>query len=171
MKRKLALLGCLVLVAGTVAAVFALANADSARRANGAILTPYEEVPSISNPTGSGDIELTAIGRNVFGFRLRWAGLTGPPLFAHIHLGQKGVNGGVSAFLCGGSTKPPCTQATAGVAEGTITPADIVGPSGQGITAGEWQELVDAIRAGVAYANMHTPQYPGGEIRGQITTQ
>jgi hypothetical protein len=29
--------------------------------------------------------------------------------------------------------------------------------------------VLDAIRAGAAYANVHTSTYPGGEIRGQIS--
>jgi len=169
MKKKIALLVGLVLAFAGVATVFALAKADAGPTGAGALMIPYEEVPSISNPTGNGDIQLTLLGPQTIGFRLRWAGITGPPLFAHIHLGQRGVNGGVSAFLCGGSTKPACTQATSGTAEGSITPPDIVGPSGQGISPGEWNELVDAMRAGFAYANLHTQQYPGGELRGQIS--
>jgi hypothetical protein len=51
---------------------------------------------------------------------------------------------------------------------GTITPANILGPAGQGIAAGEFDEFIAAMRAGVTYANVHTAQFPGGEIRGQI---
>jgi len=51
---------------------------------------------------------------------------------------------------------------------GTITPADVIGPTGQGIAPGEWNELAAAIRAGVAYANVHSTTQPAGEIRGQI---
>jgi CHRD domain len=39
---------------------------------------------------------------------------------------------------------------------------------GQGIAAGEFDELVDAIRAGFTYANVHTTAFPPGEIRAQI---
>jgi hypothetical protein len=38
----------------------------------------------------------------------------------------------------------------------------------QGLEPGEFDELVDAIRAGVTYVNVHTTKFPGGEIRGQI---
>jgi hypothetical protein len=51
---------------------------------------------------------------------------------------------------------------------GTIVPANVIGPVGQGIAPGEFAELVAAIRAGRAYANVHSTLFPAGEIRGQI---
>ena len=44
----------------------------------------------------------------------------------------------------------------------------MIGPAGQGIAAGEFAELVRAMLADVAYANVHSTTYPGGEIRGQL---
>ena len=41
--------------------------------------------------------------------------------------------------------------------------------AGQGISAGEFAELVRAIRSGNAYVNVHTTTYPAGEIRGQLS--
>ncbi|HEU5490203.1 MAG TPA: CHRD domain-containing protein [Gaiellaceae bacterium] len=99
-------------------------------------------------------------------FTLTFADLEAPVLFAHIHFGQRSVNGGVAAFLCGGGGKPACPQS--GTVTGTIVPADIVGPAGQGIAAGEFGELVAAIRAGRTYANVHSTKFPAGEVRGQI---
>ena len=87
-------------------------------------------------------------------------------MFAHIHFGQRSVNGGVAASLCGGGGKPACPQS--GTVTGTVVPADVVGPAGQGIAAGEFDELVAAIRAGRTYANVHSTKFPPGEIRGQI---
>jgi CHRD domain-containing protein len=69
-------------------------------------------------------------------------------------------------FLCGGGSKPACPAS--GTVTGTIVPADVIGPSGQGIAAGEFAELVRAIRNGATYANLHTEMFPGGEIRGNI---
>ena len=83
---------------------------------------------------------------------------------AHIHFGQRGVAGGVSAFLCGpagASDKPPCTP-TEGTFEGVIDAADVIGPAGQGIAAGEMAELIRAMRKGYTYANVHTTTQPGG---------
>jgi hypothetical protein len=47
-------------------------------------------------------------------------------------------------------------------------PTDVVGPAMQGITAGQFDELVRAIRAGVTYVNVHSSLYEGGEIRAQL---
>ena len=57
---------------------------------------------------------------------------------------------------------------------GTITAADVLntvaGGVPQGIAAGEFDELVKAIRAGRTYANVHSTNWPGGEIRAQPAT-
>ena len=129
-------------------------------------LAGFREVPAVSTvASGRFKAELDE-GDQVIEFRLSYRNLEAPVLFAHIHLGQKDVNGGVSAFLCGGGSKPACPQE--GTVTGTIVPADVIGPSGQGIAAGEFAELVRAMRAGVTYANVHSEKFPGGEIRGQI---
>jgi hypothetical protein len=44
----------------------------------------------------------------------------------------------------------------------------VIGPLGQGVAAGEFAEVLAAIRKGVTYANVHSSRNPGGEIRGQI---
>jgi len=92
---------------------------------------------------------------------------------AHIHFGQKAVNGGIVLFLCsnigGPAGTPACPLPPApGVVTRTLTSADVIGPAGQGIAAGELLEVIDAIRAGAAYCDVHTTTFPGGEIRGQI---
>jgi hypothetical protein len=56
------------------------------------------------------------------------------------------------------------------VVSGTLSADDVIGPAGQGIDPGEWEEIVQAIREGVVYANAHTDLFPGGEIRGQLLT-
>ncbi|MGH3032760.1 MAG: CHRD domain-containing protein, partial [Gaiellaceae bacterium] len=93
---------------------------------------------------------------------------------SHIHLGAEGVNGPVVAFLFGPASAGG--GRTDGVlAQGTITEADLIGPlAGQPFSA-----LVDAMRAGNTYVNVHTNDgvdpagtgpgdLPAGEIRGQI---
>src|SRR5262249_14413612 len=104
-------------------------------------------------------------------FTLTWFGITGPPSASHIHFGPSKETGGVMVFFCGGGGKPACTQATSGKASGTITAADIVGPSAQGIDPapdGQFSDVIRAILTNNAYANLHTAKFPGGEVRGQV---
>jgi CHRD domain len=150
-----------------VAAGAAVAGADRDGGNVRAKLKGFEEVPSVST-VASGKFK-AKIDRSEqrIDYKLSFEDLEANSLFAHIHLGQRAANGGVSVFLCGGGDKPPC-PATAGTVEGTIDPADVIGPANQGIAPGEFDELVRAIRAGVTYANVHSSKFPGGEIRGQI---
>ncbi len=142
-------------------------------------LNGFQENPSVST-TGRGRLDLRIDeDAEEMSYRLRYSmlegttqanGSPGTVLFAHIHLGAVHTNGGVVAFLCGGGGKPACPTPDGDI-EGTIVPADIVGPAVQGITAGEetaFEEFVKAIRAGYTYANVHTTRWPGGEIRDQV---
>ena len=87
------------------------------------------------------------------------------------------MNGSIVIWLCGtGTTQPlagpPGTQTCpqSGTITGHITAANVIAASqtAQQIAAGELDEVIRAIRAGVAYANVHTNLSTGGEIRGQI---
>jgi hypothetical protein len=141
--------------------------ADDDRNQFKARLRGFNEVPAISS-TGRGEWRARIRGDAV-DWELSYEGLEGTITTAsHIHLGQKDVSGGVSVFFCGGATTPACTNPS-GSFSGTFTAADVVGPAGQGIAAGEIAELIRAIRAGRIYANVHTNKHPGGEIRGQVT--
>ena len=90
---------------------------------------------------------------------------------AHIHFGQKGAIGGVSVFLCSNSDRAPdgvpaCPDS--GMVSGSFTAADVRGPSGQGIAAGELGEVMRAMGRRATYVNVHSSEWPGGELRGQI---
>ena len=142
-------------------------------------LSGYQEVPS--SLSSGGAAQFTARDRGAPGTpdrRIEWelsynAGFAGAITQAHIHFGQRHTNGGISIWLCGTTTNPgpagtqvcPLPPATI---SGTATAAEVVGPAGQLIAAGEIEEIIAAIRAGVAYANIHTVSFPGGEIRGQF---
>lgn len=141
-------------------------GADSKGHRVKARLSGFNEVPAVSS-TGRGEFKAT-IREDAVDWELSYEGLEGTPTTAsHIHFGQKDVNGGVSVFFCGGPTTPACTNGS-GSFSGTFTAADVIGPVGQGIAAGEFSELIAAIRAGKTYANVHTNKHPGGEIRGQV---
>jgi CHRD domain len=129
-------------------------------------LSGFEEVPVISTD-GSGKFK-AKIRSDRIDYTLSYRDLEGGGvLAAHIHLGQRTANGGIAAFLCGGGGKDPCPPSPATV-RGTIVPADVIGPTNQGIPAGGFDELVDRIEDGFTYANVHTMQFTGGEVRGQI---
>jgi CHRD domain len=134
-------------------------------------LNGFQEGPAVSS-TGYGTFDATLVNDDTLHFVFTYAGLEGGnSLFAHVHFGTRYQNGGVSYFLCGGSTKPtPCPNVE-GTVEGDITAADVIGPNGQGIEPGSFAEILRGMRAGNAYANIHTTRWPGGEIRGQINDE
>jgi hypothetical protein len=175
MKRRIivSLLGVAVLALSGLAGPTLAAGGQNFK----ATLTGYEEVPSISTvATGAFRAQLSTDG-STLSYELSYSNIENA-FAAHIHLGQMSANGGVSAFLCGGGDKPSCPP-TGGTVTGTIDAADVIGPTGQGIAAGEFAELIAAMRAGVTYVNVHTSDgdatpnegpgdFPGGEIRGQV---
>jgi hypothetical protein len=165
----------------TVLAVFVLVGA-SATSAQGSgdddhegtrartRLIGYQEVPAISTK-GNGTFRARMMGDDAFTFKLSYDELSSHVQQAHIHFGQRSVSGGISVFLCSNLPNPPAGTAAcpeSGEVTGTVTAADVIGPTGQGISPGEFEELVAAIRAGVAYVNVHTDTFPTGEIRGQL---
>jgi hypothetical protein len=132
-----------------------------------ATLIGYDEVPSLSTP-GRGSFTAQWNPRTqTIAYTLSYTALRGAAIQAHIHFSQPGVNGGISAFLCGGGDKPACPLA-GGTVNGTIDGADILGPVDQGIAPGAIEDLVRAMQNGYTYANVHSSMWAGGEIRGQI---
>lgn len=168
--RKLVLVVFAIATAGLVVAGVSLARGGG-ENGTSTRLDGYQETPLSISTHGKGSFE-ASIGSSVIEYRLTYGGLEGGTvLFSHIHLGQRATTGGVSAFLCGGGGKPACPTPAAGTTatvQGRIVPADVIGPVGQGIAAGEFDELVAAIKARAAYVNVHTTTYPSGEIRGQL---
>jgi hypothetical protein len=134
-------------------------------------LRGYEEVPAVSSP-GSATFEAdVSSDETTIDWTLSYKDLALVNQ-AHIHFGQTAVNGGIAVFLCSNLGNGPAgTQACPAppaTITGTIHAADVVGPSVQGIAAGELAELMDALDAGRTYVNVHSPAYPSGEIRAQL---
>ena len=133
----------------------------------------FEEVLVVSS-AASGDFQgQINSAETELSYVLQYSGFTAGVTQSHIHFGARGTNGGISIWLCGSATNPgpagtPACPQGEGTVIRTVTAADVVGPAGQGISAGEFAEILKAMRAGVAYANVHTTAFPGGEIRGQI---
>jgi CHRD domain len=144
----------------------------------GAALVGFDEVSSISTPAGALFLGLISQDEMSIAYRLQYANLEGAITQSHIHLGQSRTNGGISVWLCDTATNPSpldstpaCPDPTNGTVTGLLTPDDVIGPNGQGIAPGEFAELIRAIRAGAAYANVHSTKYPSGEIRGQVVAR
>jgi hypothetical protein len=104
-------------------------------------------------------------------YKLTYSGLGTAVTQAHIHFGKVHMPGGVMVFFCSNlANPPPNTQAcpASGTISGVITATNVVGPLSQGVTAGDFQGLVDALESDTAYANIHTAAFPAGEIRGEV---
>ena len=158
MRSRRALVGMAAVVAGLLAGatVGVTASADGEDRNASRVITVeligYEEDLLALSTTGTGRFRAEIDERTqTIDYTLTYASLEGNVLQAHIHLGGRAQSGGISAFLCsklgnGPAGTQACPPAPATV-EGTISAADVVGPTTQGIAPGELAELFDAIRA------------------------
>lgn len=81
---------------------------------------------------------------------------------AHIHLAPPGQNGGVVTFLFGPADPSVTTNGV--LVQGTITDDDLVGA----LAGMSLDDLMAQLANGNAYVNVHTEDFPSGEIRGQI---
>jgi CHRD domain len=136
-----------------------------------AMLKGFNETPAVSTPATGTLRAIIREDQSSITFELSYSGLVADSLFAHIHLGQKNVAGGVMIFFCDNSNPPNSPRscpARGGSVSGTVTAADVIGPAGQGIAPGEFSKVLEAIRSGVTYVNVHSVQFPPGEIRGQV---
>lgn len=137
-----------------------------------ATLEGYQEVPAVSSAaSGSFRAKIDKQDRAIL-WELVYSDLESPVQQAHIHFGQHSVTGGVSVFLCtnlgnGPAGTQACPSPSANLS-GEINATSIVGPAGQGLSAGQFDELLAAMRRGITYVNVHSNAWPGGEIRGQI---
>jgi hypothetical protein len=167
---------CLTVAAAALVAVFAAAPV-MAGDGFAARLRGFEEVPAISSG-GQGFLFASLNeAENRLTYSLVYFGLQGNVTQAHIHIGQPAVNGGIVLFFCTNLTPPagvplppPCPNAAGqNFVSGTLTAADVITQNAQGIAAGEFSEVINAMRALASYANVHSDLFPGGEIRGQVT--
>jgi hypothetical protein len=131
-----------------VAAVLTLALASVTTPASAAlyyysaILNPRQEVPPVTSGAMGGGRFIIDTQANTVSYWISWANLSSGELFAHIHQGAAGVNGAVVHTLPNGNPK-----------------------------VGQWtyaEAQEPAILAGQMYANIHSSNFGGGEMRGQI---
>lgn len=171
MKRKLFVTAALlVLVAAPLAA-----NEEELR----VHLTGYQETALTINTTGSGEFKarISADGTAI-DYELTYQNLSSSPLQSHIHFGRPAITGGIVLFLCTNLGNAPttvptpqaCPTTNPATITGTLTAANVIAVPGQGIDAGAagFAEMLQAIRHGAAYVNVHTTNHPSGEIRARL---
>ncbi|MBG9794144.1 hypothetical protein ABD76_17195 [Paenibacillus dendritiformis] len=127
-----------------------------------AILSGRNEVPPVRTIASGNAVFQLSSNRTQLRFRLVIRNINRVTQ-AHIHLGRRGQNGPIVAFLFGPSKFGISVRR--GVIQGILTSRDLVGPL-KGKTI---RDLIREIERGNAYVNVHTIQFPDGEIRGQIT--
>jgi glucose/arabinose dehydrogenase len=128
----------------------------------GAELTGAQEVPPVDT-AASGVAHFMLNGDGTLSFELVATGPITDALQAHIHLGARGQNGPIVAFLFG---LGPGEDFQAGdvISSGSLDDSDVIERPGFTPTV---SNLVQRMRQGRAYVNLHTTAHPGGEIRGQ----
>jgi hypothetical protein len=133
----------------------------------------FQEVPSIFSANGQGTLHLDLDKKaRTITFRETFSGLSSPVTQSHIHLGKIHTAGGITVFFCTNlSNGPAGTQACpagGGTVTGTISGGNVLPIAAQGMPAGDFDALVELIESRSGYANVHTTNFPAGEIRGQI---
>jgi hypothetical protein len=126
-----------------------------------AILSGGKEVPPV---------QTKATGKVIFGmnpdatsikYTIKVSDIKSPTA-AHIHTGAPGTNGPVVTLLFSSANgEIPKGHV---LAKGVITAESLIGP----LKGKTLADLLDAIKSGNAYVNVHTKAHPDGEIRGWI---
>jgi hypothetical protein len=141
-------------------------------------MSGYEETPNTLSTPGSGEFsaKVSKDGTQI-DWVLSYRNLESNVTQAHIHFARPALSGPIVLFLCtnlgnapAGVPTPQACPVSGGTISGSLTAADVITRPEVGIDAGAvgFAEMVSAIRAGAAYANVHTTGRPSGEIRGGI---
>jgi hypothetical protein len=159
----------------------ALAFSQEGNRRFREFLTGLKEATNPVSTTGTGTFKATVSNDGTeINYELTFANLEGDVLQSHIHIGHPQNQGGIVLWLCGmdGATTGPAGTPRCnandpgdlrnGMVTGTLTAANVLAQTNNGIAAGEWEEVLNLIRAGRTYANVHSTKFPGGEIRAQL---
>ena len=152
-------------------------NSDGERKLRTRLSGLNEPPAVLTGARGVFEAEISA-DESGFDYTLTYENLEGNVTQSHIHIGQVLVNGGIAIWLCETATNPApaavaaatpdCGGPNSNTVSGTVTAEQVIGPNGQGVAPGEFAEVLNAMRRGVAYVNVHSARSPGGEIRGQL---
>lgn len=167
MKKRVSLFGLLVAVFmfSTVARADQLVFTTT--------LTGSQEVPPTGSPgIGSALVTLDTV-TNLLTVNVSFAGLTSPTIASHIHCcALPGTNALVA------TTVPTFPGFPLGVTTGTylmtfdLTSASTYNPAfitaHGGTVSGAMAAFIAGLQSGQTYLNIHTTQFTGGEIRGQL---
>lgn len=176
MKRQWPWLGLLVIPVFALSCSRVFAQPPPSTHSYSTYLSGYQVVPP-NFTTGYGTAKLWInSNKTSISYTMTYSGLSSSVIQAHIHFGQEPVNGGIIVYLCDttevGPGAPTCPSS--GTVTGTLTAAD-VNPAGspasvtpQGISEGEFAGLIGAIEHNDAYVNVHTDNFPNGEIAGWL---
>src|SRR5262245_12929258 len=169
----------LALVASCFSMIGATAKDDDDRNKFHATLRGINETPGpvATQATGTFDATLSDDGTTLT-YTVTYNNLNAQVTQAHIHFGLTKETGGIMVWLCQTATNPApatdpgvptCPDTTSGTVSGTITVANVVGPNVQGITPGvDFDKVIQAMREGASYANVHSTRTTTGEIRGVV---
>lgn len=116
-----------------------------------ATLTPQQENPATTSPASGSAIMLYDVGANTFDLVVTINGMTNPATASHLHEAAPGTNGPVVTNL-GGEAVYTRSGSTLRATFRNVT------------HGGDKLRLLQ----GGAYFNIHSAQFPGGEIRGQL---
>lgn len=125
------------------------------------------EVPA-NNSTAVGRVVLLVSRDASYAeYSVEASGLSAGIQGGHFHRGAAGANGGVVlSFFFNSTTGLPTNSVTPGTTDLEINKA-----IARTITKAQLDPILADLRAGNIYANVHTPNFPGGEIRGQMIRQ
>jgi hypothetical protein len=158
------------------AALVAGWNTANAAELISAKLTTFNEVPTIA-ASGNGQIVLRINNaRTTIRYSLIYKNLgeTTTATQAHLHFAKPGENGDVFVFLCSNlGNGPDGTQACPDAGTeltGAIRSEDILGTGIDpgDIAEGDLKTVIRAIRNGAVYVNVHSDEFAGGHLRGQL---
>ena len=167
MKNALNLLGAMVMVV----MLFGVAKADQIAFVT--TLTGSQEVPPNASPGIGSALVTFDTATNMLTVNVSFAGLLSPTVASHIHCCTlPGANAMVATAV------PTFPGFPLGVTTGTylqtfdLTVASTYNPAfitaHGGTVAGAQAAFIVGLLNGQTYLNIHTSQFPGGEIRGQL---
>ncbi|GAA4290010.1 CHRD domain-containing protein [Aestuariibaculum suncheonense] len=119
-----------------------------------------ETSPNDSKAVGQAIVDINK-EENMIHYKLIVANIENVTM-SHFHLGEAGTNGGIVVWLYDNRNGQPSGVSNGVLAEGDIIESDITG------NLSTMSELIEAIRTGLIYVNVHTQQIGSGEIRGQL---